>query len=535
MKMLIRTVLVLITIGLIAYLILIFIGAQQEEKLLSTNKLSFIQDSTWSVSKKSDELVVLKHLTGGELTIKIIELNLENEFVSLEELSQKTLKNIEEQNPSYKLIAKEQTTLLKKQLLSFKTLYEKEKEQVLVLISREENNLVVVTFKAPMESYDLLLDSVYYQINNLEIIKKIDNVQALKVQDLKKITWQENKEFTELLNKTKEYEIAFNHRMVKYTFPDIFTLKILDVWRQEFYYKEDKSNYLSKKIESEVNILKTNIDYLINSDVADSLNYNVNVLKKSKYKKAKNINVELEKINKKEESYIYKISYEEDSKKNTDYYILFKLDERRTLQFKFMTTDFVLPKEIIDKINIVSNEEYAQYFFRNINPKGYLENTLKSWVDSLKNEEYYEIKISVPKNYYEYNRGTMVDIDRKLYGTNYDEETASYKINVHYEIDDSFKYFLKSPVNIINYKEVDKLTHLGSINLHGKKFERYKADYKADVDYKEYSFSDTILVYEINESKHFVITINNRDGIINTDMLRKVSLLEINIKNIEGS
>ena len=127
-------------------------------------------DTTWKVIDNKDKLI-LKHKASDSILniqVKLLEKNFIN--IKLSDIINDVIYSVEEQNKEYNLINVVDNPNDKYESYSY--LYEKDNEQVLVNIYKENTLLVIAFYQADSEYYDIVLDSVDTILNSLELYSR---------------------------------------------------------------------------------------------------------------------------------------------------------------------------------------------------------------------------------------------------------------------------------------------------------------------------------------------------------------------------
>ena len=138
-------------------------------KNYSNTNYSFIYDSTWQFFDIQDQQVELKHDNDGTLKIEYITLNNENKYLALSDLIDDYTYKINSNNPDYKLLLRNSVTATSKNLDGYQLLYENQTGQVMMVICKQSDKLIIFTFTASNECFDILLDSANSIINNFTL------------------------------------------------------------------------------------------------------------------------------------------------------------------------------------------------------------------------------------------------------------------------------------------------------------------------------------------------------------------------------
>lgn len=162
-------IIIFILIIIIIFLTMITFILLGTAKKYEGKNMALKYDNTWISMKEGLNKITLTHKTGGRLDINVSELDNEEVSQTIGEFALNVSSQIEDLGSSYKLIVKEKTKITNKGYLGYKMLYENEDAQCLVMVYRYDDNLVVITYTAKNESFDILLDGVNNMVYNLEM------------------------------------------------------------------------------------------------------------------------------------------------------------------------------------------------------------------------------------------------------------------------------------------------------------------------------------------------------------------------------
>lgn len=503
----------------------IFFTDNSNEKEYKNTTYSVKYNSIWKVNSSSDKKISLTHKRDSTLNIEIMDISDDYEYKSLDNIKDDILYSIEKQNKKYKLIASEKSSVTKNNYEGYKVLYENEDNQVLVVIAKKSNQIIIFTYEATSDYFDILLDSVNSIIYNFKIMEKEYSLSYKLSLDLSNIKWKENDDIK--LKKNKAYEAADYNYLVKYSIPSNFIINDFDSTGQIFKYQDLSSGNISIS----TSIQNINIyEYLDKENKNKGLNLAVDYIKKNK-DTYKNIEENLNKLESKYDSYVYKIAYtqkNEYTKKTYNYeevYLIYSLDKNHIFIIKIDSTNSAIPKELIDNINIDSTLKYANYINKNI-VNGYLENHFKKKIDD---KRYYDITLHAPTTYEELDKGYNI-YAYKFFGFNCDDDTSVCEYNIDYELTKS-SMEIKLKYISSDYEITDN-NYIGKVTLNDKEFDCYEVNYDKkipELNYENHSFNEKILFYKLEDNNYFIIKINRKDNKVDQERLKETTKFDINI------
>lgn len=458
-KKIIIIFIVMIIIFLTAILLFIILN-NNKTKIYEINKNNFSlkYDSTWKVEKEEETEINLIHKKSySKFNIKINEIEEEYQYKTLDEISDNLLYNIREQNPNYRLIQNEKAIITKNNFEAYKLLFETDNSQAEIYYYKQGNRIVIITYEATFEYFDILLDSVNSIINNFVLNEEKFDVKTSINLNTTGIKYTEQKDISNLLNNTTDYEIASSNYLVNYSIPSNFKLIELNT-------KYGNYNFENLQLGTSINmitsILNANLyEYLDKEDTPNLYeNYNLNSYNES--------NEELDKFGDTPLSYIYKNSYITNNKLNENIAIVYELNKNHILIIRIASEGIGIPEELVKMIkinkieNIASNIKIEQ-------ENGFLIGKLKRFTDYT-HEKVEEITLRLPVEYQEIDKENNLYEERN-YVLNYNEEKEIYDYEVSFEIIESD---INSKINTLN-KEMNY--------------------YKENGEYKEFSKSQDIL------------------------------------------
>lgn len=124
-----------------------------------TDKISFLYDRSWSVSKLEDNIYLTKN-NGSSITISVRSLDDETENMTVEEINSSVISKLMSENEEYKKISDKAMKLTSVYYDGYKTLLENNTSEALVFVVATNDNVLVVNYTAKNKYFDMSLDSV---------------------------------------------------------------------------------------------------------------------------------------------------------------------------------------------------------------------------------------------------------------------------------------------------------------------------------------------------------------------------------------
>lgn len=165
-KVLIITVLVLIA-SIFIFIIISDPGIRKYEN----DDFGITYEKNWSVEKKDKSSVTFKHKSNSKYVIKLIDLEGEHRRDELSVIIEDVLVQVEKDNPNYRLVNKEQTTISKNAYEAYRYLYENDDLQSMITICKKNDKVFIINYIAEHVKFDILLDSVEEMTWNFEILR----------------------------------------------------------------------------------------------------------------------------------------------------------------------------------------------------------------------------------------------------------------------------------------------------------------------------------------------------------------------------
>ena len=471
-KKIIIIFIVMIIIFFTAILLLIILN-KNKTKIYEINKNNFSlkYDNTWKIEKEDEnEINFIHKKSGSKFNVKINEIEEKYQYKTLDEISDSLLYNLREQNPNYKLIQDEKTQVTKNNFEAYKLLFETDNSQAEICYYKQGNSIVMFTYEAKFEYFDILLDSVNSIINDFVLNEEKFDVKTSINLNTTGINYTEQNDISNLLNNTTDYEIAGSNYLVNYSIPSNFKLTELNTIYGNYNFENLQ---LGTSINLRTSILNANLYEYLDKDDNTNLyeNYNLNSYNES--------NEELDKFGDTPLSYIYKNSYLSNNKLTENIAIVYELNKNHILIIRISSEGVGIPEELVKMIkinkieNIASNIKIEQ-------EDGFLIGKLKRFIDYTY-EKIEEITLRLPLEYQEIDKENNL-YEKRNYVLNYNEEKEIYDYEVSFEI---IEFDINSKINTLNrqmdyykengeYKEFSKSQDIISNN---KQFQVYDGSY----------------------------------------------------------
>lgn len=351
-KRLILIVFCIIFMTIIIGTLLLYIKNKQKLKVEQIDNDNYLMkyDSTWKVEEKNDTAVKLSHKQSkSQLNIRITELELDIQYKTLEELFNRFLDNIQEQNKEYNLLNKEEIIINNTNLKGYKLLFENDTQQVEIIVYKQGTKLVTITYEATYEYFDLVLNSAKYIIENFTLKEKKFDVSTEINLKTEKINYTNDNSVRVLLKTVKPEEITAKNYRVNYTIPSNFVAQE-QIGENAYYTLEGLD--IGKNLSINVNIFNTNIyEYL------DKESY-VNIYN-TRYYLNDDIKVTIDKYSETPLCYIYRDSYKVRSMLYENIELIFEINADHIFSVSIKSTGVGIPRELVDMIKINKIENYA--------------------------------------------------------------------------------------------------------------------------------------------------------------------------------
>lgn len=537
-RIVILSCLSVLIVGLLIMFVALKLFDTTDIKEYKNDKYAFKYDTSWKLKEKKDESVKLVHNKDSEINIQIISLKEEYKYLTSDDILDELLFNFEKQNSSYKLLSKEKDLITKHKYDGYKLLYENNENQVLVIMGKKADKVLLVTYEATNKYFDILLDSVQNIIYDFQILdNSFDLTYDLSV-DTSDINWSKNDEIKNL-DDVSEYEIANKNYLVKYSVPKNFELNSFNSTMSYF-------NYIglsNGSITLNATIRNTNIyEYMDKNGGYSTLYYSFKNQREGK-KNYSDFKEGLQKLNNKDYvSYVYKNSYKLSNQLGeTDYeevILIYELDSNHILLFEIKANKTKIPKDLIDNIKLNSSQNYASYITKNI-IDGYLIRELKEYPNYNK-DSIRSVTLKIPTKYVEIDKENNI-YESRYYGLNYDSNSGLYKYDINYDlytsVESKVENLNSSYASHKNKGKYNELTYSQDITLNGKTFKVYTGGYTdvggaSSANYKSiyYYVNSKVLFYEFEDGNCLSIEIKGNDVEVSNEMLTELTNFDIKNK-----
>lgn len=528
----------ILIVGLLILFVVLKLFNPTEIKEYKNDKYAFKYDTSWKIKEKKEESIKLVHNKDSEINIQIVSLEEEYKYSTSDDILDELLFNLEKQNSSYKLLSKEKDLITKYKYDGYKLLYENEESQVLVIMGKKADKVLLVTYEATNEYFDILLDSVQNIVYDFQILDNSFNLTYKLSVDTNDISWSTNDEVKDS-NNVSEYEIANKNYLVKYSVPKSFELSSFNSTMSYFNYR----GLSNGSITLTANIRNTNIyEYMDKNGSYSTLYYSFNNQREGKNDYS-DFKESLQKLDNKDYvSYVYKNSYKSSSQwGDYDYeevILIYELDSNHILLFEIKGTKNKIPKDLIDNIKLNSSKNYASYITKNI-VDGYLIGELKEYPNYNK-DSIRLVTLKIPTKYVEIDKENNI-YESRYYGLDYDTDRELYKYDINYDlytsVESKVKNLSSSYASHKNKGKYSELTYSQDITLNGKTFKVYSGGY-TDIggalfsNYKRtyYYVNSKVLFYEFEDGNCLSIEIRGNDVEVSNEVLNELTNFDIENK-----
>ena len=477
-------------------------------------------DSSWHITKKDNNLLELSH-GKGTLTFNILELTDNKVYYDIDSLIDDIKYDIEKNNNSYKLLSKDKVYITKNHFIGYTYLYENKNNNVKVSIYKDSKYIVIVSYEANKDYYDLLLDSANSIIYSFKLQdKKYDFIEKLDIK-AGKIIYSNSVDYKNL-DDTYIDEISNYNYVVNYNLPKAYQSNSYNSLYGSYTYK-GFNDYL-KSSNLKVNIYNRNIYEYIKDDSNDSLYQKYNSIRSNN-----NYKENIEKVDNKD-NFIYKNSYVIPSTLGDNFYenmeLVYSLDRNHILVISFENKNTSISEELKNSIKINYYHNIANYVNRN---------EVNNRLVSILKDKTMDINISVPIEYKEQGHKDNI-YEKRIFVNNYDDYLETYKNIVEYQLYSNEKYALSSINSLVetnkNNGNYHKLTLEGNKKINDKEFKVYKANFvaKTGIFYqKTYESNIKLLIYKLASDKVLCIKITVNNDHITDSLINE--LIDFNINN----
>ena len=153
---------------IIIILWIVFVKNTAYMRSYNSDYMSFNYDSTWTLSKDNNNYIGLTHKTNSLISIVTYSLTSKNINLGIESLADEVKFDIVKQNTSYKLLKEEKNYITENRYDCYKMLYEDDTSQTQVIVIKNNNNLYVINYTSPNNTFDIVLDSFQTILSSLK-------------------------------------------------------------------------------------------------------------------------------------------------------------------------------------------------------------------------------------------------------------------------------------------------------------------------------------------------------------------------------
>ena len=429
-KLIVNTAATVFIVGAVILTTFLVIANNNKLKEYSTDTYTIKYDKSWKIKDKTQNTVELKHKSKSKINIEIVTLKEENKYLESEDLIEELLYSVGIENKEYKLLQKQESNITKYNYNGYKILYETEDNQVLVVLAKKADKVLLFTYEAKNDYFDIVYDSVQNILYNFKIEDKTYEISKSVDIKTEEIKWSENEKLLKKVKKNKDYVIANNNYEIVVSAPSNFKIKTFE----STYGTYEFSGLDKGSINMDISIYNRNLyQYLETDETLGTLYYEYSYQRKTdSYKKFKET---LSTYDSKYKSYIYKASYEykllNKNQKHENVILVYEINKNHIVVIKIESVDNKISKQLIDKIKIKKATNYSRYISNEIEDEKKVA-VLKRFSD-YKRTKYDEIKIKLPVSYEELDYESNIYQER-YYGINYDKKNDIYQYNVNYSL-----------------------------------------------------------------------------------------------------
>lgn len=525
-------------ISIITSLIVVFIGLIGVlfwEKFYKSNLIkkvegktySFLYDNSWCVKKKSESLIRLEHRSSSIIKIEMVDLVGEYKYLTIDELIDEVSYRILKDNDKYKLISKMEDSFTKNRDNGYKMLYENKDKQVMVVTYKRGDKLIIISYEADSNYFDILLDSVQNIIYNFDYRDEKFALKSNIKLKLSEIEYGKGSKIEKLLEGVSSYEIFDNNYEVSFTIPNNFKLENLNTKTKNFDFEG-----------LETGSIRLN-SFIVNRNIYDYLDVNSTSGLYASYKAYKDEDKyddfleDITNLEGNSDSYIYKNSYKRDQDIYENIELVYSLNKNHILVLKIKASKWKIPKKLIEMIRLNKSKNCASNIKR-VLKDGYLIGHIRRFKDS-RREKTDDIVIKLSSKYVEEDKGNNLEEER-YYGLDYSTDKKRYGYEVRYKLTDNYINDIDNQIMIIErmfktaYGKYDLLKKDGELTVNNKKFMVYDGGYTeidgimfTDINNYYYYVFKKVLVYEVASGGYLIVEITGNDKEISSEIVNEVT------------
>lgn len=493
----------IIVIGIIGVIIMKkFIIGKNNIMQIKNSNYEITYTSEWKKSTAGDAGFILKN-NKAQIKLDIIQIEEKNRYKEIEELHDDIIYNINNENREYAFLAEEKQNFTSNNYDGYKLLYETEKTNVLLMVFKDYEKIYIITYEAPTEEFDFLLESAEEIIYSFKITQSVYESNSNNQLELSDLKLEKDDEIDNMIENTQEHTIANENYKVTFKIPSNFEG---DKLNSRYYYNNFEGLSSGKTLTITANVWNANIFNRLDRDNLGNIYAYKTYQEKSGFKES------LSKIS--ESEYIYKYSYEND---NENVSIIYEIDRNHIFEIELKAYKVKITQKMIDSIGIVNCENYAQ----NIDKT----NTLK--IADVLDKNVLEVKFEIPDKY------IQIDKNQNIYETKYYAINKNKNDIYDYEVEIKIGTIKpESSIEIINsslsksYGEYNELVSSGRSIYNNKEFEVYDGGNtllsgimltnKNRMPYYQYK---KVLFYKLKDNKYISIILNGNGKEITNDII----------------
>ena len=525
-KMVIIISLVMLLLSFI--MIIINKNLRDDKKEFTNDNYYLLYDNSWNIKKQEENSILLSH-GKGNLSFNIYELDSDKVYLDIDSLIDDIRYEIEKNNANYQLLSKKSSNITKNNFNGYWLLYENDDNNIKIGIYKDASRLVIIKYEANIKYFDMLLDSANNIIYNFTLLDKdysLGDELSIKTSEFKLV--DKNPQY-QGFDKTYTEEIANNNYLVNFNLPINYQNINYNSYIGTYHYIAF-GDYLSSSYIN-VNIHLSNLyEYLQRNIYGEYGKY-------TSYKEYKDYKEDLMLYNlydNDKQVYLYKNSYTtESSIGNTKYenaLLIQPLDRNHTLVVEFSNKNSEISKELINcfKINYIKN--YSSYVKGEVIGDKYVASLKRK--GSILNKGF-EVKISIPKEYREVDRGFNI-YEARYFGKDYDYDNDMYLNIVEYGTYNTEDFVIKEMNSYIDsrkkYGKFQELKYEGTIKINDYDMKLYSGYYteKTDGFYSKLIVSNVkILTYRLTDDKVLSVKIQGNGNKIDNEYVKQIISFEI--------
>lgn len=343
-KQLLLTMSIVIMIGIVGIIVYFTMTNNLITKNYLSDNYSVSYDKSWFITERNNNSITLKHESS---TVKIEIIDLLNSNQSIESIVDKTLWTIKDDNPNYKLISNYKTLTTINNYDGYRLLYEDDNNQALVVLGKEGSKLMIASYIAKNDSFDILFDSANYIINNFSILNETFEIERLIDLKLSSVKWNDNPDLNIDEDDTNTYEINNEQYDVKYTLSTNFNNN-----NMEHNYK--CIGLKTGNITASFEIININVYEYLDKNSPNSIFY---IMKQYEINDETydNFKSQTSRIESLKDDYIYKASWKNllNEEVHEEVHVIYSIDKNHILLAKISSTNAYIPKELVQGIKII--------------------------------------------------------------------------------------------------------------------------------------------------------------------------------------